>query len=104
MRLQDVPMQRKLVGSFLLVGCVPAILLTLVSLIVAIFSLSSSTYEQLTGLRQAKQRQLDNYFSEQRSDLQVLSKTVESFQKAADDKLSAIMEGKKVTLLSLIHI
>ena len=103
MRLQDVPMQRKLVGSFLLVGCVPAILLTLVSLIVAIFSLSSSTYEQLTGLRQAKQRQLDNYFSEQRSDLQVLSKTVESFQKAADDKLSAIMESKKVTLLDYLN-
>ena len=96
-------MQRKLVGSFLLVGCVPAILLTLVSLIVAIFSLSSSTYEQLTGLRQAKQRQLDNYFSEQRSDLQVLSKTVESFQTAADDKLSAIMESKKVTLLDYLN-
>ena len=94
-------MQRKLVGSFLLVGCVPAILLTLVSLIVAIFSLSSSTYEQLTGLRQAKQRQLDNYFSEQRSDLQVLSKTVESFQKAADDKLSAIMEAKKLHCLTI---
>ena len=103
MRLQDVPMQRKLVGSFLLVGCVPAILLTLVSLIVAIFSLSSSTYEQLTGLRQAKQRQLDNYFSEQRNDLQVLSKTVESFQQAADEKLSAIMEAKKVTLLDYLN-
>ena len=63
MRLQDIPMQRKLVGSFLLVGCVPAVLLTLVSVLVAIFSLSSSTYEQLTGLRQAKQQQLDNYLS-----------------------------------------
>ena len=103
MRLQDIPMQRKLVGSFLLVGCTPAILLTLVSLIVAIFSLSSSTYEQLTGLRQAKQQQLDNYFSEQRNDLQVLSKTVESFQKAADNKLSAIMEAKKVTLLDYLN-
>ncbi|MEC8435402.1 MAG: methyl-accepting chemotaxis protein, partial [SAR324 cluster bacterium] len=47
--------------------------------------------------------QLDNYFSEQRSDLQVLSKTVESFQKAADDKLSAIMESKKVTLLDYLN-
>ena len=103
MRLQDIPMRRKLVGSFLLVGCVPAVLLTLVSLLVAIFSLSSSTYEQLTGLRQAKQQQLDNYFSEQRNDLQVLSKTVESFQKAADDKLSAIMEAKKVTLLDYLN-
>jgi len=53
-------MQRKLVSSFHLVGCIPAVLLTLVSLLVAIFSLSSSTYEQLTGLRQAKQQQLDN--------------------------------------------
>jgi len=103
LRLQDIPMQRKLVSSFLLVGCIPAVLLTLVSLLVAIFSLSSSTYEQLTGLRQAKQQKLDNYFLEQRNDLQVLSKTVESFQKAADNKLSAIMEAKKVTLLDYLN-
>ena len=103
MRLQDIPMQRKLVSSFLLVGCIPAVLLTLVSLLVAIFALSSSTYEQLTGLRQAKQQQLDNYFLEQRNDLQVLSKTVESFQKAADNKLGAIMEAKKVTLVDYLN-
>ena len=33
----------------------------------------------------------------------MLSKTVESFQQAADEKLSAIMEAKKVTLLDYLN-
>ena len=38
-------MQRKLVGSFLLVGFVPAVLLTVVGLLVATTSLITQTYE-----------------------------------------------------------
>lgn len=63
MRLQDIPMQRKLVGSFLLVGCIPAVLLAVIGLLVAGTSLTTQTYQQLTGLRENKQQQLENYFA-----------------------------------------
>ncbi|MDG2197574.1 MAG: hypothetical protein P8O70_11950, partial [SAR324 cluster bacterium] len=102
MRLQDIPMRRKLVGSFLLVGCVPAVLLTVVTLVVAMNSLMTQTYEQLSGLRENKQQQLETYFTQQQSDLDVLGKTVESFQKAAEVKLAAIRDAKAVTLMDYL--
>ena len=89
MRLQDIPMQRKLVGSFLLAGCIPAVLLAVMGLLVAGTSLTTQTYQQLTGLRENKQ-QLATYFAQQQSDLAVIGKTVESFQIAAESKLAAI--------------
>ena len=90
MRLQDIPMQRKLVSSFLLVGCIPAVLLAVMGLLVAGTSLTTQTYQQLTGLRENKQQQLETYFAQQQSDLAVIGKTVESFQIAAESKLAAI--------------
>ena len=102
MRLQDIPMRRKLVGSFLLVGCVPAVLLAIVSLVVAMNSLMIQTYKQLSGLRENKQQQLGTYFAEQQSDLDLLGKTVESFQKAAEVKLAAIRDAKAVTLIDYL--
>ena len=90
MRLQDIPMQRKLVGSFLLAGGIPAVLLAVMGLLVAGTSLTTQTYQQLTGLRENKQQQLETYFAQQQSDLAVIGKTVESFQIAAESKLAAI--------------
>ena len=98
MRLQDMPMRRKLVGSFLLVGFVPAVLLTVVGLLVATTSLITQTYEQLRGLRENKQQQLETYFTQQQSDLAVTGKTVESFQIAAESKLITIRDAKQVAL------
>ena len=98
MRLQDMPMRRKLVGSFLLVGFVPAVLLTVVGLLVATTSLITQTYEQLRGLRENKQQQLETYFTQQQSDLAVTGKTVESFQIAAESKLIAIRDAKQLAL------
>ena len=103
MRLQDIPMQRKLVGSFLLVGCVPAVLLALVGLLTAGTSLTTQTFQQLTGLREQKQQQLENYFTQQQSDLAVLGKTVESFQKTAESKLAAIRDAKAETLMDYLN-
>ena len=56
-------MQRKLVGSFLLAGCIPAVLLAVMGLLVAGTSLTTQTYQQLTGLRENKQ-QLETYFAQ----------------------------------------
>ena len=98
MRLKDIPMQRKLVGSFLLVGFVPAILLTAVGVLVATTSLVTQTYEQLSGLRENKQQQLETYFAQQQSDLEVTGKTVESFQIAAKNKLTAFRDAKQLAL------
>ena len=91
-------MQRKLVGSFLLAGCIPAVLLAVMGLLVAGTSLTKQTYQQLTGLRENKQQQLETYFAQQQSDLAVIGKTVESFQIAAESKLAAIRDAKQVAL------
>ena len=91
-------MRRKLVGSFLLVGFVPAVLLTVVGLLVATTALITQTYEQLRGLRENKQQQLETYFTQQQSDLAVTGKTVKSFQIAAESKLITIRDAKQVAL------
>ena len=65
MRLKDIPMRRKLVGSFLLVGCVLAVLLIAVGALVATTSIVTQTYEQLSGgLCENKQQQLAGYFAQ----------------------------------------
>ena len=56
-------MQRKLVHSFLLAGCIP-VLLAVIGLLVAGTSLTTQTYQQLTGLRENKQQQLETYFAQ----------------------------------------
>ena len=91
-------MQRKLVGSFLLVGCIPAVLLAVMGLLVAGTSLTTQTYQQLTGLRENKQQQLETYFTQLQSDLAVTGNTVESFQIAAESKLIATQDAKQVAL------
>ena len=98
MQLRDIPMRRKLVGSFLLVGCVPVVLLTVVTLVVEMNLLMTQTYKQLSGLRENKQQQLGTYFAERQSDLAVTGKTVESFQIAAESKLIATQDAKQVAL------
>ncbi len=91
-------MQRKLVGSFLLAGVFLHVLLAVMGLLVAGTSLTTQTYQQLTGLRENKQQQLETYFAQQQSDLAVIGKTVESFQIAAESKLAAIRDAKQVAL------
>ena len=98
MRLKDIPIRHKLVGSFLLVGFIPAVLLTVVGILVATTSLIAQTYEQLRGLRENKQQQLETYFTQLQSDLAVTGKTVESFQIAAESKLIATQDAKQVAL------
>ena len=61
-------------------------------------SFATQTYQQLTGLRENKQQQLETYFAQQQSDLAVIGKTVESFQIAAESKLAAIRDAKQVAL------
>ena len=67
-------------------------------LLMAGTSLTTQTYQQLTGLRENKQQQLETYFAQQQSDLAVIGKTVESFQIAAESKLAAIWDAKQVAL------
>ena len=98
MRLKDIPIRHKLVGSFLLVGFIPAVLLTVVGILVATTSLIAQTYGQLRGLRENKQQQLETYFTQLQSDLAVTVKTVESFQIAAESKLIATQDVKQVAL------
>ena len=71
-------MQRKLVRSFLLAGCIPVVLKAVIGFLVAGTSFATQTYQQLTGLRENKQ-QLETYLAQQQSDLAVIGKTVESF-------------------------
>ena len=98
MRLEDIPMQRKLIGGFLLVGSLPVILLAVVSLWVSISALSGQTSDQLTAIREMKRQQLESYFVQRKNDLDVLGKTVESFRREASNKLTAIRDAKQAYL------
>lgn len=98
MRLSDIPLRRKLIGGFLLVGSIPVVLLAMVSLWIAISSLRNQTEDQLTAVREMKKYQLQDYFEKRNHDLDTLGKTVESFRRESSDKLSALRDSKQAYL------
>ncbi len=75
-------LKQKLLYSFLGLGLVPALLVSLISLYLASNALEEQAYNQLTSIRAIKQNQITTYFAERQSDLQVLAKSVERMANA----------------------
>lgn len=67
----------KLLFSFLGLGLVPALLVSLTSIQIASNSLTTQAYNQLTSIRAIKQSQIDSYFAERKGDLDMLGENVQ---------------------------
>ena len=66
----------KMLSSFLGLGLLPALLVSLLSIQISSNSLTSQAYNQLTSIRAIKQSQIESYFAERKGDLDMLSENV----------------------------
>ncbi|MCK5680942.1 hypothetical protein KAI46_09060, partial [bacterium] len=94
-------LQTKLIISFILVGMIPFSFMAGVSLWKSNQALSAAAYEQLTNLREIKKEQIEQFFTERKSDMGVLKETVAALQEGAFEKLLAIQSNKKIALEAL---
>lgn len=66
-------LQHKLLVSSLIIGIIPALMISLYTLITSSQSLEKQAYKQLTSIRAIKQVEIENYFNERRANLSLLA-------------------------------
>ncbi len=91
----------KLLVAFLLIGLMPLLISSIISYRQSSNALTKASFNQLTGIREIKKKQIENFFQERKSDLQVLTETVNTLQNEAFLKLSAIQHNKKKSIEAL---
>lgn len=84
----------KLIIAFLLMGLFPLSIATLISLDKADKALSRQAFNQLEAVRDIKKNQLEQLFTNQKNDLNVLMKMVTALRSAAFDKLISVQALK----------
>ncbi len=85
----------KLVTAFLLIGILPLLISSYISSKSSSDALTKASFNQLTGVREIKKSQIESFFHERKSDMQVLMETVSTLQDEAFHKLNAIQYNKK---------
>lgn len=88
----------KLIGTFILVGLIPLILIGWWSCKQASDSLMKQSYNQLESVRGIKKSQINRYFGERKGDIGVLVETVSTLRSEANNKLVAVRDIKKASI------
>ncbi len=79
----------KIVVAFLLIGIVPLLVSSYISSKNATEALAKASFNQLTGVREIKKTQIENFFKERQGDMGVLLETISTLRKEAFEKLEA---------------
>jgi methyl-accepting chemotaxis protein len=87
-------LSQKLVISFLLVGSLPLVISSLVSLSRSSTELEKQAFDKLAAIRTVKAHQLENYFEERIANIDGLAETVSIWRDEALQKLEGIREVK----------
>jgi len=85
----------KFIVIFVVLGLVPAVIVSLISTINSSTDVTEKVFNQLTAINQIKKQAVENYFAERKGDMGVLIDIADSMQQQAFMKLSAINELKK---------
>ncbi|MBE0359066.1 hypothetical protein [Pseudoalteromonas aliena] len=80
-----MPIKIKLLFSFLLLGLLPAGIISVLSLYISAQGLEKQTYNQLSSISHIKSKQLYDYFKGTKTDLNLLIKNWESLSKHNPD-------------------
>jgi methyl-accepting chemotaxis protein len=80
---------------FILLGLLPAIIVSVISTMNSSADVTNKVYSQLTAINQIKKQAIESYFSERQGDMGVLINIADTMQQQAFMKLSAINELKK---------
>jgi methyl-accepting chemotaxis protein len=88
----------KLLAAFLLIGILPLLISSYISSKNAENALTTASFNQLTGVREIKKSQIENFFKERKGDMHVLQETVNTLRHAAFLKLEAQHDLKSAML------
>lgn len=101
--LNNLSLKAKLLIILLLVGIVPFGLGALISIESASSSLEKQAFNQLESIKAIKKSQVENYFKERHGDMNVLMETVAAIRAESINKLVAVRENKKQSIVSYLH-
>ncbi len=93
----------KLMTAFLAVGLIPFIILGTVTLYQSSQALENQAYNELKALRDIKEAQIGQYFSERQGDLGVLAKNIGVMRQQAFSKLNSVQYSNKMRLEDYFH-
>lgn len=88
----------KLITAFLVIGILPLIISGFICSRSTNTSLTEASFDQLTSVREIKKKQIENFFHQRKSDMNVLMETVNTLQEEAFRKLEAQHDLKTVML------
>ena len=94
---------QKFILIFLALGVIPATIVGLVSLNQANKGIESLAFNSLEAVREIKKAQLEQYFDDRRSDINVLTDIAGTLKVQALEKLLAVREVKKSALENYFH-
>jgi len=85
----------KFILIFMVLGLIPAIIISVISTMNSSADVTGKVYSQLTSINQIKKQAIENYFAERQGDMGVLIDIADTMQQQAFMKLSAINRLKK---------
>jgi len=88
---------------FILIGLIPAIIISVISTTNSSNDVSSKVYNQLTAINQIKKQSIENYFNERQGDMGVLVDIADTQRTQAFQKLSAVNSIKKAQLSDYLN-
>ncbi len=100
--MRKMKLATKLLVAFLAVGVIPSAVIGLLALQKAGNALEESAYGQLVAMREIKEKQVNNYFSERQGDMGVLCENVKATNTNAWENLIGIQQTKREQVKNLI--
>ena len=87
-------LRARLIALFLAVGLVPVTVLTIISVVKSQQALHDASFDHLAAVRTIKQRQIETFFGDRESDMQMLVETVHTLRDESYKKLAGIRDNK----------
>ena len=84
--------------AFLGIGLLPILIVSVIAFVVSRDALSSQVFRDLASVRDVKTAQVTDFFTERKTDLNILLETVDSLRDVAFDKLRSVQENKKALI------
>jgi len=91
-------LKNKFTLVFIVLGLVPAVIISIISTMNSSADVTDKVYSQLTAINQIKKQAIQNYFAERQGDMGVLVNIADAMQQQAFNKLNSINHLKKVQI------
>ena len=102
MGLRKLGLKTKLTLAFLIVGLIPALIVTFINTHISEQDIQKKVFHQLKAVNEIKLNQLKTYFSSRQHDVQVLTEITSTFSHNAFTKLQAVQSIKRMELTDYI--